>query len=146
MTNNNGIDVLVEHGPVIKLGSPQQFVVSVSCRSHIFTLVVKAGTWQEAVLEAAKRNYAELGLSSPDDAVFDPAVMCARFTTIRSLRHVLWSESICAFSIGMIRPAVESINTGYALGESDGCPMVSRTTVNVAVDYIPLEDDKVYVP
>lgn len=127
-----------------KLGSPQLFLVSICASNEVTTKLVQAATWQEAVVDSAA--LAAPGAMENTDILPDGlsnSDLRTLYPTIRSLRSSLWAHELISFSIGIIRPAVAAIDTGYL--PSDDGPL-SATTVKVAVEHMSLYDDVVYVP
>lgn len=127
-----------------KLGSPQLFVVSICSSNEVSTKLVQADTWQEAVLDAA--NSSAPGAMENTDILPDGTSnsdLRILYPTIRSLKSSMWAHELVSFSIGIIRPAVTAVDTGYV--KSDDGP-ISATTIKVAVEHMSLYDDVVYVP
>jgi len=125
----------------VKLGSPQLFLISIGVGPSLETKTIKAASWQDAVIEVAKQNFAECGQIVPAlDLVPD---MQKIYPTINSLASVMWARTQASLSIGILRPAIYSIDTGYK--DSDYGP-IANTGVNVIAEYLPLDYGTVYVP
>lgn len=129
----------------VKLGSPQLFVVSLGYENSLDTQFIEANTWQEAVHAAATKLFETHGLEEPT-GIMPVVEYLQAYATISSMKLVLWEKSLTSLSVGIARPAVYAIDTGYVPSTNGTEGPISSTTVKVAVEYLPLYNDVVYLP